>query len=111
MRQTRNYKERIMELQTQLNRKLENVIQEESEKLRAGLASMVPRALEVLNTSLSDSEGQIALRAAQEILDRDGRMPKVSRIQTSIETENPLGDVDADTVNEFKDKGFKEYVQ
>jgi len=102
VRTTKFYKDHICRLEMEHRRKIESKMNEDAEKLRASLSTMVPKALEVLNKSLADPEGQTALRAAQEILDRDGRMPKVSRIQTTQEQQNPLGEVDKKTIDEFK---------
>ena len=40
-------------------------------------------------------------RAAQEVLDRDGRMPKVSRLQTAPADENTMPDVEPKLLAEF----------
>lgn len=98
-RLSKTYKARIAELKSELNRSIQGQISAESEKLRMGIATLVPRAVEVLSQALNDPDNQI--RAAQEILDRDGRLPKVSRVQQETREQSVLPEVDKSILEEF----------
>lgn len=100
-RRSRAYKERIAELKADLNASIQGKILAEAEKLRVGLSTLVPRAIETMTNALADEDPAIRIRAAQEILDRDGRLPKVSRIQQETKEVPVLPEVDKSIMDEF----------
>ena len=77
-------------------------MQGSAEKLKMAMSSLVPKSIEVINRSLDDPKSEVALRAAQEVLDRDGRMPKVSKVQGAAQESSAIPDVDPVTAEEFK---------
>jgi hypothetical protein len=93
------YKARIEELKAEWMRRVSGQMGDEIERLRASISSLVPQAIEVLRNSLSDPE--TSLRAAQEILDRDGRLPKVSRLQQESREQAVLPEVSKEIAAEF----------
>jgi hypothetical protein len=95
------YERRLAELTEDMNATMRRSLKEDTEKLRLALQSMVPKALEVMNSALYGDDSNVGLRAAQEVLDRDGRMPKVSRLQTTPVDEGAMPDVEPKLLAEF----------
>lgn len=95
------YQERIQELKEDMNRRLERELGADAEKMRVALSARVPEAMEVLAEALRSKDPNIRIRAAQEILDRDGRLPKVSRVQNEQKDARVLPQFDAQLLDEF----------
>ena len=95
------YQSRLDELQLELDAVMRTGMQKESEKLRMRFAELVPEAVEKLAQQVQRDD-VLGLQAAKEILDRDGRMPKVSRVQQTIEDKTGIPDVDDKVLDEFK---------
>lgn len=98
-----SYLERIKELEQEDFSQLRKTMREDTERLRSAMSSLVPEAIEVMAKSLRSTDGQIALRAAQEVLDRDGTMPKVSRLQTTPAESDAMPDVEPKLLAEFQE--------
>lgn len=95
------YDERLNQLENEEMGQLRRTMKEDTDKLRLALQAKVPRAMEVLDEALWSGDMNVAVRAAQEVLDRDGRMPKVSRLQTAPADENTMPDVEPKLLAEF----------
>ena len=101
-RKTPEYASRIKELEEDYRDWVSQAMQGSAEKLKMAMSSLVPKSIEVINRSLDDPKSEVALRAAQEVLDRDGRMPKVSKVQGAAQESSAIPDVDPVTAEEFK---------
>lgn len=102
MRKTQHYRERVSVLQGMMDKSMTELMRKDADRLRLAMSDMMPQAIEVIRQKLADSDPAIALRAAQEVLDRDGRMPKVSKMQTSLNDASTLPDVDPEVAKEFR---------
>ena len=94
------YKAVFDNLELEMNSTVKKDMSKESEKLKMAMASLVPDAIEKLRSQLEDV-GLVGLQAAREVLDRDGRMPKVSRVQSTIENQVGIPDVSDSLLKEF----------
>lgn len=99
-RNSAEYSQYTEELRQEWLKRAGNEFQADIERLKTGLGALVPRALQVLSQALDDEKPDIRLRAAQEVIDRDGNFPKVSKVQT-VSDKPVLPDVDGEIVNEF----------
>jgi hypothetical protein len=102
LRNSEAYRDHLDSLVAQDKIQVKEKMSKDSDRIRGALAAMVPQALEVMRGHLEESDGVVSLQAAREILDRDGRMPKVSRVQTQQEIVSKIPDVDADILAEFQ---------
>jgi hypothetical protein len=100
LRKSKPYLEKIETLKQQMDAKLDVTMERDVSMIRARMASLVPEAIEKLSDQLQRDD-VLGLQAAREVLDRDGRLPKVSRVQTTIEDKTGLHDVDDKTLAEF----------
>lgn len=96
------YKDHLESLVAQDAAQVKEKMSKDSEKIRGALAALVPQAIEVMRGHMEDGDGVVSLQAAREILDRDGRMPKVSRVQNQQEIVSKIPDVDQNILDEFQ---------
>ena len=94
LKTTNQFKSAMIELSTGIISQETQAVARSIEYQREEIADMVPLALQNLRNLVLHKNPQIALKATQEILDRDGKHSKVSR--SSITVENH---VDMSTVN------------
>ena len=73
----------------------------DAERVRSAMSALVPQAMRELENALNDEKGEVRIKAAVEILDRDGRLPKVSRIQNEGRDGAALPAVDPEIIKEF----------
>lgn len=92
LRRTAAYRHRLNSLKFKMAEGAERAIQKEHDKLRMAMSELVPKALEVLRTNLDSEDLSIQQAAAKEILDRDGRMPKVTRVQQQVQPSSKIPD-------------------
>ena len=84
LKQTREFKSRMIALQTGVIEQHDIAVREDEEYQRQELKSMVPLALLKLKELAMSSNQQIAYKASQDILDREGTHAKVSRTAIDI---------------------------
>lgn len=81
---------------------LDEEIGEDVKALRARAKAAVPRALQVLIDNLDNPDPKVALRASEQILNRDGRLAEISKSSISFtETEATLGKIDEEVANKL----------
>lgn len=102
LRKSEAYKSHLDSLIAISKSDLKNKMSKDNDKIRGAMADLVPRAIEVIRGHMEDGDGVVSLQAAREVLDRDGRMPKVSRVQTQQEIVSKIPDVDAEILAEFQ---------
>lgn len=104
LRKSKPYKGQMENLKLEhlvnLKRKMEKSAEEINEGVKQRMAQLVPAAIERLADQLQD-EGLVGLQASREILDRDGRFPKVSRVQSTIEDKRTMPDASDSLLQEF----------
>lgn len=100
LRKSKPYQSMIDNLQQEMGSTLKRDMKIESERIKQRMAELVPMAIERLHDQLEDN-GIVGLQAAREIMDRDGRFPKVSRVQSTIEDKRTMPDVDDALLSEF----------
>lgn len=101
IRRSKDYQENLQRLTESLEAHNRNLYAKDAEKLRIALSSMVPKAVEVLYSNLNSDDENVRLRAAQEVLDRDGRMPKVSKVQNTVDDKSVLPEPEQSIIDEF----------
>lgn len=101
LRKMAAYKRRLAELRDRMNLGVDKVIDEDFKKVKNRLTLLVPKALEVLADNLEMDGDLLALQASREVLDRDGRMPKTSRVQTQVQPASKIPTVNDATMEEF----------
>lgn len=92
LRRSAAYHHRMNALKFKMAEGAERAIQKEHDKLRMAMSELVPKALEVLRNNLDSDDLSIQQAAAKEILDRDGRMPKVTRVQQQVQPSSKIPD-------------------
>ncbi len=102
IRASEAYKEHMESLLAQQRAQVDREMEKETKSLRLAMSSLVPQAIEVMRGHMEDSDGVVSLQAAREVLDRDGRMPKVSRVQSEIKDVSKIPDVDERILAEFQ---------
>jgi hypothetical protein len=101
LRKTPAYLSRIESLKLEESATISVAMEKEADRLTQAFRQLVPLAVMRLEEAVQQND-QNGIQAAREILDRDGRKPKVSRIQTTIEDKSGLQDVDHDVLKEFQ---------
>lgn len=84
LKQTPEFKARMIALQTGIVEQHDIAIREDEEYQRQELKSMVPLALMKMRELAMSSNQQVAYRASQDILDREGTHAKVSRTAIDV---------------------------
>lgn len=98
VRRTEPYKQFFSTFRESEANTLKRQMGEDAEKIRSAMLAMVPKAMMVLESALEDPD--TAMKAAVEVLDRSGILPKTSRVQTQQE-QNVIPDVEESIVKEF----------
>lgn len=101
IRKMEEYQVHLEHLRMQSEMEIERHMMKDAERIRMAFSQMVPKAIEVLNERMSSDDGTVSLQAAREVLDRDGRMPKVSRVQSEVKDLSKLPDVSDAILQEF----------
>ncbi len=101
IRRTKAYKEKLEELAKEMEQGLDSVMREEAMKLKRAWAAMVPKAIEVIRDHLIARDPMLQASAAREVLDRDGRLPKVSKVQSQVQVEEKIPAVSDRLIAEF----------
>jgi hypothetical protein len=110
LRKSASYKRRLWELKEAHNTGVEDKLMKDVERMKMRVASLVPQSIEVLASHLEGNDAQLRLQASREILDRDGRMPKTSRVQTQVQPISKIPAVNDATMEEFGIKPKPETV-
>lgn len=79
LKQTSEFKTRMMELRTGVMSQHNSDVLEDIDYQRQQMRAMVPQALSKLQSMMLSANEQIAFKATQEVLDREGTHAKVSR--------------------------------
>lgn len=90
IRQTPEFHAKMIELKTGVVSDLDLDMRLIEENQIDELAAMVPTALLVLRNSLLSSNPNIALKAAETVMDRDGALAKVSKVSVTHENKPDL---------------------
>lgn len=100
LRKSKAYQSQMENLTLEMNSTLKKDMAKDVELLRARMRELVPKAFERINDQLDD-QGLVGLQAAREVFDREGSLPKVSRVQSTIEDKRTLPDVSDSLLEEF----------
>ncbi len=103
LRKTPAYLNRIEMLKLEEQSTISLAMEKEADRLTQAFRQLVPLAVMRLEEAVQQND-QNGIQAAREILDRDGRKPKVSRVQNVLEDKTGLADVDHDVLKEFQPK-------
>lgn len=95
------YKQRLATLNYNHQRDVDKVLKEDFQRIKMRLSMLVPKSLEVLADQLELDGDLLSLQAAREILDRDGRMPKTSRVQTQVQPASKIPTANDAIMEEF----------
>jgi len=101
LRKMAAYKSRLAELRDRHNADVEKSLGEDFKRFKQRLSMLVPKSLEVLADQLEMDGDVLSLQAAREILDRDGRMPKTSRVQTQVQPQSKIPSANDAIMEEF----------
>lgn len=101
LRKMAAYKRRLWELKEQHNTNVEKLIDKSYERMKMRFQQLVPKAIEALADHLEGDDPLMRLQASREVLDRDGRMPKVSRVQTQPQAPSKIPTINDATMEEF----------
>lgn len=107
LRKSASYKRRLWELKESHNTGVEEKLLKDVERMKLRVSQLVPQSIEVLASHLNGDDAQLRLQASREILDRDGRMPKVSRVQTQPTVPSKIPAVNDAIMEEFGIKPTK----
>jgi hypothetical protein len=99
IRRTPEFHSKMIELSTGVISEHDKDLREIEENQIAELSSMLPSALLVLRNSLLSTNPTIALRAATEIMDRDGKLAKVSKVNVHHDESPNLDNVNTISSN------------
>lgn len=87
IRQIPQYHAKMIELQTGLTSSWDAEIRTDTEAARAELRSMLPGSMMVIRDAIQGKFGSaLQFKAAQEVMDREGTLAKVSKSSVSVET-------------------------
>jgi hypothetical protein len=100
LRKGKAYQAQMENLTLEMNSTLKKDMAKDVELLRARMRELVPKAFERINDQLDDS-GLVGLQAAREVFDREGSLPKVSRVQSTIEDKRTMPDASDSLLQEF----------
>ena len=95
------YRDRMEALRQRMNEGMDKALAEDSKKMKMRMQDMVPKALETLADHLEKDGDMLSLQAAKEVLDRDGRMPKTSRVQTQTQPASKIPSANDAILEEF----------
>jgi protein-tyrosine-phosphatase len=101
LRKSASYKRRLWELKEAHNTGLDEKLMKDVERMKMRVASLVPQSIEVLASHLQGEDAVLRLQASREILDRDGRMPKTSRVQTQVQPPSKIPAANDAIMEEF----------
>lgn len=104
LRNSAAYQVRMEDLTRLMDSDLQNDMEKENRRIKALVSQLVPEAIETLTEILNGPNDAMRVQACREILDRDGRMPKVSRIQSTIEDKRGIPDVEDSILAEFQEQ-------
>jgi hypothetical protein len=87
IRQIPQYHAKMIELQSGLTSSWDQELRTDSDNARAELKSMLPGSMMVIRDAIQGKFGAaLQFKAAQEVMDREGTLAKVSKSSVSVET-------------------------
>jgi len=91
IRQLPEYHAKVMELNSGLTSAYDAQLRTDTENARDELRSMIPSSMMVIRNALLSKNENIRVKAAFEVMDREGTMAKVSKSSVSVEVKPNLG--------------------
>jgi hypothetical protein len=91
LKQLPEYQSTRVRITTGVISELDDELASNTEYLRATINNSIPRALQVLVNNLNSSDEKVAMTAAESLLDRHGKLAKVSRIGLPSEDQGGVG--------------------